>query len=693
MSPLFLRRRKHSDQRNMPADTHGSQAMERKHMGADEPNATTVTRNSRRATVFLLCLLLVLPVLVYLPGLSGPFVFDDYTNLLNNDFVKIRTLDGDSLYHGAYSLESGPLQRPIPMLSFELNYYFAGGFSDSTSYKLTNLAIHVVTTLLIFWLMRLVFRRAVAVGAIAAQRVNIGTDSATLLAAAVALLWSLHPIQLTSVLYVVQRMAELSALFTVLGLICYLKGRLYVNAGQRRGIWIILLGMVGFGLLGVLSKENAALLPLFALILDLTLFPGELPWRLWPRLPVGTRAALVTGVVLTLCLLAAWAIHYAMPGYTGRPFTLSERLMTEWRVLLVYLSLILLPRISAFGLQHDDIMLSTSLLSPWTTLASLLALAGLALLAIYSRKRHPLLSLGILWYFAAHLLESTVLSLEIAHEHRNYLASLGPILVIVYFLSLASCRLKKGRVTWVALPLLVLTFGGTTLLRASEWSDLHTLAYYEALHHPKSARAQAQLASSLAGQKRYPEAMQAMRRASELDPQETGYLLSLHLIANFAGRELDEGVKQELMGRLQAPYRTALTDMVLQEIGRCILTSCAGLQQSMEKWLTTIIASRPNGDNSFHYNLLGRTYLGQGRYAEAIASFKRSFDEDPHYLHPLFELVNLYIRLGRINDAVQVLQQLQQANENSLHPRDREIEMLALTINSRRDAIETRPSR
>lgn len=691
MSPLFLRRRKHIDQRKMPADTQGSQAIERKHMGADEPKTTTVTRKSPRATVFLLCLLLVLPVLVYLPGLSGPFVFDDYSNLLQNDFVKIRTLDGDSLYHGAYSLESGPLHRPIAMLSFALNYYFAGSFSDSTSYKLTNLAIHVVTTLLIFWLMRLVFRRAVAVGAITAQRINIGADSTTLLAAAVALLWSLHPIQLTSVLYVVQRMAELSALFTVLGLICYMKGRERLNAGHRDGIWVMLLGMVGFGLLGVLSKENAVLLPLFALILDLTLFPGELPWRLWPRLPTGTRAALVTGVVLTLCLLAAWAIHYAIPGYTGRPFTLSERLMTEWRVLLVYLSLILLPRISAFGLQHDDIVLSTSLLSPWTTLASLLALAGLALLAIYSRKRHPLLSLGILWYFVAHLLESTVLSLEIAHEHRNYLASVGPILVIVYLLNLASHRFKSS-VMWLVLPLLVLTFGGTTLLRAYEWSDLHKLAYYEALHHPKSARAQAQLASSLAGQKRYPEAMQATRRASELDPRETGYLLSLHLIANFAGREVDEEVEQELIGRLQAPYRTPLTDDVLQGIGRCILAGCAGLRQSMEKWLTTIIASRPNGDNSFYYNLLGRTYLGQGRYAEAIDSFKRSFADDPNYLHPLFELANLYIKLGRINDAVQILQQLRQANENNLHPRDREIEMLALTINSKRDAIETRSS-
>jgi tetratricopeptide (TPR) repeat protein len=676
----------------MPADTHGSQTIGPEHMGADELKTTTITQKIRHTTGFLVCLLAVLTALVYLPGLSGPFVFDDYGNLLNNDFVKIRTLDIGTLYHSAYSLEAGPLHRPIAMLSFALNYYFTGSFADSTPYKLTNLAIHVVNTLLIFWLMRLVFRRAVAVGAIAAEWTNTRTDPAILLAAAVALLWSLHPIQLTSVLYVVQRMAELSALFTVSALICYMKGRVRLNAGHRDGIWVILLGMVGFGLLGVLSKENAALLPLFALVLEFTLFSGELPWRSWPRLSFGTRAALVTGVVLALSLLAVWAINYALTGYTYRPFTLGERVMTEGRVLLFYLSLIALPRISAFGLQHDDITLSTSLLNPWTTFASLVLLAALLLLAIYSRKRHPLLSLGILWYFVAHLLESTILSLEIAQEHRNYLAALGPILIIVYLLNLASHRFKSN-VMRLVLPLLVLTFGGTTLLRAYEWSDLHKLAYYEARHHPNSGRAQARLASSLAEQKRYPEAIQAMRRASELDPQETGYLLTLHLIANYAGIELDEGVKQELIRRLRTSPKTTLTNIVLQEISRCILTSCAGLQRPMEKWLTTIIASRPNKDNSFHYNLLGRTYVAQGRYAEAIDSFKRSFADDPNYLHPLFELVNLYVKLGRINDAVQVLQQLRQANETSLHPRDREIETLASAINSRRDATATRPSR
>ncbi|MFQ5937237.1 MAG: hypothetical protein ACE5LB_12615, partial [Acidiferrobacterales bacterium] len=553
-------------------------------MCTDQAHTTKVTQQNPKITALLLCLLLVFPVVVYLPGTSGPFVFDDYTNLLNNDFRKVRTLDGHSLYHSAYSLKSGPLQRPIPMLSFAVNYYFAGSFADSTPYKLTNLAIHVITTLLIFWLMRLVFRRATALGAVQGGTKLFQVETATLLAAAVALLWSIHPIQLTSVLYVVQRMAQLSALFTILGLIFYLKGRIRLLDGHRDGIGLILFGLVGCGTLGLLSKENAALLPLFVFALELTLFSKEPPWRVWPLLSVRIRIATLAGVVIALALVSVWAINYAMSGYVHRPFTLLERVMTEWRVLVFYLLLILLPRISAFGLQHDDVALSTSLLNPWTTLASLVVLAGLAVLAIYGRKKYPLFSLGILWFFVAHAIESTILSLEIAHEHRNYLASLGPILVIVYGLYLASLRFK-ARVVWALLPLLALTFAGTTLLRASEWSDVHKLAYYEALHHPNSARAQAQLGSSLALQNRYPEAMQAVRRASELDPRETGYLLTLHILANRAGIELEDEFKRQVISRLRAPGKTTLTDILLQVIGDCILTSCAALQDPMEKWL------------------------------------------------------------------------------------------------------------
>jgi len=88
----------------------------------------------------ILLLSIFLSALVYLPGINGPFVFDDHPNLLSNDYVKIRDLKPATLYRAAYSLKAGPLQRPVAMLSFAINYYFAGSFRKSFPYKATNLS-------------------------------------------------------------------------------------------------------------------------------------------------------------------------------------------------------------------------------------------------------------------------------------------------------------------------------------------------------------------------------------------------------------------------------------------------------------------------------------------------------------------------------------------------------------------------
>lgn len=646
------------------------------------PGAAMIIGESKR-NFLLFSLLFVLPAIIYLPGLRGPFVFDDYTNILNNDFVRIQSLDADSLYHAAYSLQAGPLHRPLPMLSFALNYYFAGSFADPLPFKLTNLVIHIINGLLIFWMMWLIFSRARQSEEHGRDDQGARTGIAALLAATTALLWTVHPINLTSVLYVVQRMAELSALFTILGLICYLKGRSRLVAGHSGGLALILLGLAGCGWLGLLSKENAVLLPIFILAIELTLYANEVPWCLWAPLPRRIKATLIVCAVIAIGVLLTWAINYALPGYRDRPFSMLERIMTEGRVLLLYISLILLPRVNAFGLQHDDIVISTSPFTPWTTLPSLVGLALLFVFALHVRKKHPLISLGILWFLVGHMLESTVLGLEIAHEHRNYLASLGVILVLVCVIDLGYRKLH-GRKIWATVPLLAVIFAGTTFVRADQWSDCSKLSQYEALHHPNSPRAQAMLASLLTRQRRYDEALEAISRAAQLDALESGYLMTAHLIASRAGKTLPAAEDRNLLRRLTRARPTAYTTLALQHIGYCIDATCNALQPNMERWLRTIITSHPSVDVSFYYNLLGRTLFARGKANEAIDAFRRSYELDPKYLHPLFELASAYIRLGQIDSASQVLDELRRANKNNLHPRNREIEELTQKIEALR---------
>lgn len=638
-----------------------------------------------RFLLLLLSISLALSALIYLPGISGPYTFDDYPNLLNNSYVQIKSLDTDSLYHAAYSLAAGPLKRPVSMLSFALNHYFAGSFDVSTPYKLTNLIIHIINGLLIFWLTRLIFQRLSLINHGNTLQSVISNRTSVWVAAAVALLWLVHPIQLTSVLYVVQRMTALSALFVLLGLIFYLKGRTRMVSGKHGGSWLILIGLFGCGTLGALSKENAVLLPVFMFVLELVLFAGERPWAAWHRLSPKTKRMLSLGTVSLGLITLMAIIYYALPNYASRDFTMTERLLTESRTLFFYLSLILVPRINKFGLFHDDIEISTSLTAPWTTLPSVIGIIGLLALAVLVLRKQPLLALGILWFFASHLLESTVIALEIAHEHRNYLATFGVFLAVTHLIDNTSLRLGHKKLWWIV-PVMAIAFAGTTYFRATQWSNSVSLFSFEVFHNPESSSAQAGLGMRLAMHGHYDQGIAALRRASELEPNEVAHLINIQVVIASAGKMPAREDHEEIMKRLSAGHLTATTSLAFQTVGDCILTWCRPLQGHLETWLRLLLATESSGeyDASTYYFLLGRTLFGQGRLVEAIDAYRRSHEIDPKYLHPLIEVGYVYVRINRLDDAEKVLRQLEAANRANLHPRDREVAELARTIDEAR---------
>lgn len=631
--------------------------------------------NSRFLKHLLLACLPVLGALIFLPGKSGPLVFDDASNLLDNSYVQIHSLDPETLYRASTSLEAGPLKRPVSMLSFALNHYFSGSFADSTPYKLTNIAIHAVNGLLLFWMMCLVFLRLTQMEFPARERSGVNRNSYLILASVVALLWVMHPIQLTSVLYVVQRMTELSGLFTLLALICYLTGRLRMVTNKPGGARLILAGSIFFGTLGIFSKETTVLLPAYMLVFELTLFNTEYPWSKWKNLPAKTKGALLISIATAGIAILAWAIHYSLPKYAIRDFSMAERLLTESRILFFYLSLILLPRLNQFSLFHDDIQISTSLLSPWTTLASLVGIVLLLALAFRIRRHQPLLSLGILWFFAGHLLESTILPLELAHEHRNYLPSLGPILVIVHVVN-ATCVKLQRRWLWSILPLLVIAVAGVSYMRATQWSSDYSLFAYETSHNPYSASITSGFALRLIEIGKYQEGMQAFRRAAELAPEEPSYLLFMNMFAAKAGEKFDQAGADETLRRLATGRITATTGQALQYLGECIMSWCNSLAPPMELWMNTMLnRDDPTGvDRSYINFLLARSLFSQGKINEAIKAYNLAHEADRNYLHPLFDLAYLYVREGDGDKARETIRRLREANQTAQHPRTDQIE-------------------
>lgn len=481
---------------------------------------------------------------IYWPGLQGAFFFDDGPSILLAPGVRLEALSWESIGQAWFSGAAGPSGRPIAQLSFALNYYFSG-FSPF-AFKATNLAIHGVCGLLVFGLTQRLLK---------ATQPPASSKNVLIASGLVSAVWLLHPIQLLPVLHVVQRMTSLSALFLLAAMLLHIHGR---ERGARAGVaWLTL----AWGLLwpfSFFSKETGALFPIFALAWELTV-RRSMAGRL-------DRFARVFAALSALVLLAglAYALspraHWLWSGYELRGFSLIERVLTEGRVLWIYLGLIFAPRLQAFGLYHDDIALSTDLLAPWTTLPALLGLAGLVWLTWRFRVRAPLLALGIAWFLIGHALESTVLPLEIAHEHRNYLPLFGATLVAGWAL-LQVLQWRKGYQS-LALGVASTALAAVTVLtalRAYPYGDEVHRTLIEAGHHPLSPRAQSEAAVALDNLPQaaiphseiYELARQHYEQALALDPGfKMGGLGLIHLNCK-AGLPPEPVEIKELMHRLR----------------------------------------------------------------------------------------------------------------------------------------------
>lgn len=441
---------------------------------------------SRLVTIGLWLCLLALGVLVYLPGLPGGFMFDDLESIVYNPAMRLDSLGFDNLYFAILSSPTGGLMRPLSMLSFAFDAYFFG--LNTLPFKLTNIFIHAACGLMLWWVARELLRAYTA-----ATGRTLSEKTMAWCSSMVTALWLVHPLNLTVVLYTVQRETSLSAFFTAGAMLSYLIGRRREREG-RSGLALIWVVTPLLTAVGMLCKETAALLPVYLLVMEVTLLrftgPGKRVSRnacgfqvLFLALPLS--AAVVYLLLRPSGFFAAW--------YFGRDFDLYERLLTEARVVLDYLRWVFVPDIRQLALYHDDLKASRGLFDPPSTFACLLGIGLLLAAAIAIRKRLPLLSFGLLWFFAGQLLESTILPLELMFEHRNYLPIFGLIAGVSGTLWLLANERHQARIAKLAGAACLVLLASVTTVRAWEWHSQMSFAQYEVAHQPHSPRALAEL--------------------------------------------------------------------------------------------------------------------------------------------------------------------------------------------------------
>lgn len=430
-----------------------------------------VAARSPNLWAFVLLVLLFITFSLYKQGLDSPFIFDDIPNLSpmgQRQYLGFWHDIGLFLLQG----DSGPTGRPLSLLSFYINDTAWNGAS-AASFKFTNVMVHLLNGVLIFWL----GIKLLEYTPIQSQHHKYAI---TILACG---LWLLHPIQINTVLYVVQRMTELSTLFTLIGLLCYLQGRKQLTCSPKKAwVWLIL----GCGLsliFAVLSKENGILLFTYILVVEYTLI------RTFKHSDQKIKnLGLTVFLWLPFFVLILYLVKIGLNSnnYLTRSFDVNQRLMSEARVIWDYLNSILLPNPSKSTLFHDDFMVSTSWLDPVTTLPSALGLFSLLIIAILVRYKQPIMSFALLWFLGGHLLESTTIPLELYFEHRNYLPLFGIMFAIAWYGLSFSVNWRKARATILAS--FIITSTVVTQYGIVQWTNPIQMIAGWLQDHPQSQR-------------------------------------------------------------------------------------------------------------------------------------------------------------------------------------------------------------
>ncbi len=605
-------------------------------------------------------------IAVYFPGLHGAFMFDDLPNLVNNPQVHLHDLSLADLASASFSSGAGILRRPLSMLTFALNYYFFG--PAPFSFKLVNLIIHVLNGIGLYLLGRQLLNAYRHI-----HHTTLTENSAGWIALAASAAWLLHPLNLTAVLYVVQRMTSLSTLFMIAGLCFYVWGRWRRWNGQN-GLALMVTGVIVFGVLALLSKESGALLPLYMFAIEYSLFRFRTRDGAPDR---GVRRYFLAFLVAPAIGGLIWMASDPQPffaGYAFHNFTPTERLLTEARVVVFYLRLICLPSLRQLALYHDDIAISRGLFNPPDTLLSVAFVTALLATGFAVRRRTPLVSLGILWFFAGQVLESTVLPLDIAFEHRNYLADYGILLPACCALLTAGYARRTLGFRRTAAALLIAALAAVTLLRSQLWSNSADQMIAEAHYHPRSPETvyaagsvYANLALAGARHQFAGLAYRYLERAARLT--RTGIMpdAALVIFASKLGEPLNSAWIRTIRRRLARDPIAPDTVGSLKQLQACQMARCAISDRRMMTLFQSAFANRtlPSTPQQFSdvLTIYGSFLINKMDNFEAgKAAFGRAVQVSPGIIQYRLNLIRLLIAMYRYHDARFQLQYLESHN-------------------------------
>ncbi len=589
--------------------------------------------------------------LIYSNSFKNPFHFDDiprlkpienaYKGKFNYEFIKHSlNLDKKFIFY-----------RPLAGFSLAINYYISQ--RKTWTYHIVNVAAHAFAAMFLFLFLQYIFKKRMGYHWL--------TDNSTEIAAISAILWAIHPIQTQAVTYIVQRMAVFAGLFFVASFYFYSLWR-----EKKRFIFFIL--CIFSGLLSFTSKEHTAILPVLLFIYEWLFFQnGEKSFLKRPR------------VILLLSMFILFIIGLGVvfegPGLftslwnqlhrstlPGREFSLVERLLTESRVIFYYISLIIFPTLDRFNLDHD-FSISHSLFDPPQTIIALLLIFVSLFAAIIFRKKFPLISFTIFWYFGTLLIESSIIALELIFEHRAYLPSMMifPWLAIGLWKVGHIGRFKEKDI--LAYGLIITTaiiLGYSSFLRNYIWSDPVLLWQDCAKKSPYKARVWNNLGSAYSKKGYHQKAIEMFKKAIDLkkDYQFAYYNLGVE----YANIDQDEKAVYYLRKAVQLDNKDVKAWVNLASS----LLKLGRLKEA--KNVLNFILERWNKEPLAYMNL-ALYYYYTGNYEEAEENIKKALSLNAHIKHGMLDLAIVYKKNKDYAAAIQVLGRIMKRGNAGVYER------------------------
>jgi tetratricopeptide (TPR) repeat protein len=585
-----------------------------------EDNTQRSPSTSISKLYFLLPVILA-GILCYSNTLHGPFVFDDRPNIADAEGIRLDSISLNKLARlGQTIAKTG---RPTAQISFALNYYFGG--LNTFGYHLTNFSIHLLCAVLVY-----LFIESTLNLPSLRERYGKYADETALIS---SLLFVAHPIQTQAVSYIVQRMSSLATLFFLLSLYLYVKARL----GENRKACFI--GSAAAALLALGSKQNSITLPFYIILYEYYFLRRKKPdKKTWMYTIIGLAlVTILAGAIYTGFDFTGWLNR----GYQKRSFTPAERMLTQLRVVVFYLGLLIAPLPSRLNLAHD-FPLSYSLLSPPATFFCLVIILGLVTGSVYLAQKRPLISFALIMFWGNLVLESSFLPLEMVFEHRLYLPSVGIFLLAGIFLVKAVEKKQAG--TKVALFLAITTLLGImTYQRNKVWQDKIALWEDAAAKSPNKPRATYNLGKAYDDLGMSAEAIVQYRRTIKTDTTFKGAHNNLGKIYLRQGKT--EQAKAEFFEEKKHHPENA---GVYYNLGKAYRKQ--GLLEKAVVRYKQALEINPRFRNA--RNNLGNAYLRQGKPKQAVAEYLREIKHHPGNARAYYNLANAYRIQGLLEKAI-----------------------------------------